>query len=404
MNGQRRLILVCLAVLALVLSTIPSGVQRASADYDEWKLDLPANQANAFNYLYDVESISQSNVWAVGAYDASGFLPLIEKYNGTSWSTVSAPSVTSNSEPYGVAAVNASNVWAVGYEDSSTNAGPYAHDTQPTGSSDNLILKFSGISWSKVSGVPNSGSGSNYLRSACFNATNDGWAVGFYYDGTTYEVQALEWNGSVWDATEGMPSPGTFNFLYGVHCVASNDVWAVGNKDTDPLILHYDGSSWSEEDAPAPGTQQNFLQDVSCWNNENCRAVGSQQDTGSHSAPLVLEYDGTDWQEDPTSDPSSSADPLSGVTYLSSGGLWSAGFSGLTPSATMVLKYASGSWSRDTTPNQGTSHNYLVGVTVDPNSSCAERDSWAVGWYLDTGSNLNKTLAIRYTTQSTCSP
>jgi hypothetical protein len=403
MNDQRRLTLACLAVLALVFSAIPSGTQRATADNDEWELDLPSNQANAFNYLYDAVSISQSNVWAVGAYDASGFLPLIEKYNGTSWSIVSAPSVTGQSELYGVAAVNASNVWAVGYEDSSTNAEPYAHDTQPSGSSDNLILKFNGLSWSKVGSVPSPGSGINNLRSACFNATNDGWAVGFYHNGTTYEVQILGWDGSAWDDVDSLPSPGTNNFLYGVHCVATDDVWAVGNQDGDTLILHYDGD-WETFASPSPGTQQNFLQDVRCWDEDNCRAVGSQADTGSDIEPLVLKYDGTSWTEESTPDPTAATDALGGVAYLTATGLWSAGFAGSSPETTMVLKFASGSWSRDTTPNQGTGNNRLLGVTVDPNSSCDERDSWAVGWYRDTSSNIDKTLAIRYTSSSTCSP
>ncbi|NNG13399.1 MAG: hypothetical protein HKM88_09140, partial [Halobacteria archaeon] len=33
--------------------------------------------------------------------------------------------------------------------------------------------------------------------------------------------------------------------LTSVHCVASNDCWAVGKKDGEETIIHWDGGSWS---------------------------------------------------------------------------------------------------------------------------------------------------------------
>lgn len=52
------------------------------------------------------------------------------------------------------------------------------------------------------------------------------------------------------------------NFLYGVTVLSNSDVWAVGqtvNGSTkNPLIEHYNGSSWTIATVPTPGTSHNL--------------------------------------------------------------------------------------------------------------------------------------------------
>src|SRR5213078_4774245 len=91
--------------------------------------------------LTGVAATSPSNVWAVGHYDSASTptKPLIEHYNGTRWSVVASPNVsTSDSVLSGVVATSPSTVWAVG---------PYFPKTGPTKT---LIKHYDGTRWGVV--------------------------------------------------------------------------------------------------------------------------------------------------------------------------------------------------------------------------------------------------------------
>ena len=90
---------------------------------------------------------------------------LIEQWNGTSWSIVSAPSFAANSTLSGVTCASASDCWAVG-------------DYSPGRT---LAEHWDGASWSIISS-PNFGSGVNLSGVACASAS-DCWTVGNYFAG-----------------------------------------------------------------------------------------------------------------------------------------------------------------------------------------------------------------------------
>lgn len=407
MNWRKRVLVTNLAVLALVFSASLGALRLASADTDAWGIVLPTNQSGADNHLLGTVAISDSDVWAVGTYYSGfGAYPMIQHWNGSSWSMSTAPSVSGDSELYGVAAVNSSNVWAVGYEDSGTVAGKNAFDSQPTAPAETLIAKYNGSSWSKVSSVPSPGTGFNTLRNVCFNSTTDGWAVGFYYDGETgpYRTLALHWNGTSWTQVT-TPNPGTNNYLYDVHCNGTSDVWAVGNKDGTTLVIHYNGTSWSTVTSPNPsGSTLNFLQGVDCLASNDCLAVGSSYASGNYST-LAMHWGGSSWGIETTPNPAGSAvDYLADVQYVSSSwGAWGVGAYDDTPYQTLTLKRTSGgSWSTVSSPNQGSSSNRLSAVTVYSNGICDDIENWAVGWYYNTTSVAYRTLAEQYTMPAPC--
>jgi hypothetical protein len=66
--------------------------------------------------LNAVSAVSPTDIWAVGS-QSSG--PLIENFNGTSWSVVASPTVTGGSLD-GVSAASSNAVWAVGSNVSAT--------------------------------------------------------------------------------------------------------------------------------------------------------------------------------------------------------------------------------------------------------------------------------------------
>src|SRR5207249_8670863 len=110
------------------------------------------------------------------------------------------------------------------------------------------------------------------------------------------------------------PSP-TENQLDGVCALSSTDVWAVGNyadgSTEKTLVLHWDGTSWTQVPSPNPSSTSNVLTAVRAVSSTNAWAVGYETDdsTGT-SHTLVIRWNGTAWSVVPSPNPSSVADTL----------------------------------------------------------------------------------------------
>jgi hypothetical protein len=122
-----------------------------------------------------VTAVSGSNLWAVGTTldPTSGAAEtLIERWNGTSWNVVPSPNPSAQNDVlHGVAAVSGSDIWADGQVQDPTSGYPTP-----------LVEQWNGSSWSVVSS-PNPGSGSppgGILRGASVDqGSGQVWAVGF---------------------------------------------------------------------------------------------------------------------------------------------------------------------------------------------------------------------------------
>ena len=132
------------------------------------------------NALEGVAATSAANAWAVGCTDGCpvGGTPLIERWSGTSWKQVAAPTT-----PYaiynlaGVAATSASSAWTVG------SGGPVTSEAAAT-------ARWNGHRWTLSHGR----SGAGLTGVAAVSATN-AWAVGGTVKGRTL---ILHWNGTAW--------------------------------------------------------------------------------------------------------------------------------------------------------------------------------------------------------------
>jgi hypothetical protein len=127
----------------------------------------------------------------------------------------------------------------------------------------------------------------NQLYSVSAVSSNDVWAVG----GTGLYVITLHWNGTSWSV---VPTPDIANdaiYLNGVEAISSNDVWAVGyylsleTNDYVPLLLHWDGTQWSEVESPNVGAPPNFLAAVAAVSATDVWATGY-----NYNGPLILHY------------------------------------------------------------------------------------------------------------------
>ena len=188
-------------------------------------------------YFEGIAATSRDNAWAVGvigdgpAVDGS-VDPLIEHWNGKSWSKADYP------EPArgflaGVTAISADDVWAVGH----IGSGP---GTQT------LIEHWNGQQWSVVPS-PNP-TGQTDLWRVAAASPDDAWAVGYTNPNSGAPgTAAFHWNGKSWTVTSSVNPPGSgLSMLADIVIISAADAWAVGSYDywSATLIEHWNGTKW----------------------------------------------------------------------------------------------------------------------------------------------------------------
>jgi len=199
------------------------------------------------------------------------------------------------------------------------------------------------------------GSPQNDLKGVyCISNTNC-WAVGNKDGGI------LHWDGSSWHNNDSHGLSSTSEDLYSVWMVSATSGWAVGKTG---VIYHYDGFSWhtnNHADAISPTGQE--LEGVSCVSNSNCWAVGNK-DGG------ILHWDNNTWHNNDSHGLTSSTEDLISISMVSSNSGWAVGIIGL------IYHYDGTSWHTNHHANSGTDKD-LNGVSCLNNAGI--HICWAVG-------------------------
>ena len=175
-------------------------------------------------------AIASNDIWAVGAISGNNIQTLSEHWNGSAWSVVSSsgPGLTIN-KLNGIAAISANNVWAVGDD---------ADSATPSTQFRPLIEQWNGSSWSVVTS-PVRGT-SDFLNGIAAISASNIWAVGSYRTSLDpygpYFTFIEHWNGSAWSVVKS-PSPGLGNtgLAAATHVHATSSVWAVGFKQSSNI-------------------------------------------------------------------------------------------------------------------------------------------------------------------------
>jgi hypothetical protein len=250
--------------------------------------------------LSGVAAISPTNAWAVGNANSNNDIKLqtlIEHWNGTAWAIMKSPSPTNGAQLFALTALSATDMWAVGI---------YGNNLGRTLSAHTLIEHWNGTTWTVVQS-PNPGSGLNYLESITAVSANDIWAAGFSSGGQTVlgmeETLIEHWNGISWTVVQSQ-SPGTSgNTLSAITAISANDVWAVGNTNNgspgtdNALIEHWNGKSWSSVAGQNPGKESNNLIAIVARSPHDVWTVGSFNSVFSdqQAQPLIEHWNGTSW-------------------------------------------------------------------------------------------------------------
>ena len=261
-----------------------------------------------------------------------------------------------------VSADSATDAWAVG---------SYADSSQVSHS---LTLHWNGSTWSRVTSPSPSRSTAGYgtyLLGVSAVSPTDAWAVGYYRNSTGgAHPLILHWNGSTWSRVTS-PNPGGTHLL-GVSAVSPTDAWAVGWYGAKAsLILHWNGSAWAQVANPSPG---GALSGVSADSATDAWAVGSYTTFSQVTYSLTLHWDGSAWAQVASPSPGgTSGTTLSGVSADSATDAWAVGDSRVNP---LILQWNGSAWAQVASPDPGGGYVILLGV-----SAVSATDVWAVGWY-----------------------
>ena len=296
------------------------------------------NLGSDFNELDGVSVVSSTDVWAVGVADYSSDT-LILHWDGTRWSRVTSPNPGSDTnELSGVSAISATDAWAVG--------GAGTHLLYRA-----LVLHWDGNKWSQVAS-PNPSPGGNFLFDVSADSAADAWAVGYDDIEGEHETLLLHWDGTGWSRVIS-PNPGSgWNELHGVSAVSPTDAWAVGDSSdlTTPvhetLILHWNGTRWSHVKSPNPSSAFNTLTGVSAVSPTDAWAVGLYWDQAGIDHALVLHRDGTRWSQVMSPNFGSEHTGLYSVTAVSPKDVWAVGDYQEAGVHALVLHWDGTGWSQ----------------------------------------------------------
>lgn len=345
----------------------------------------PVNSAVGYqDQLFGVAALSPANVWAVGIHCTVSCgakpegQPLVVHWDGTAWSKVKIHGLGSAGGALNaVSAFSPSDIWAVGYS--------YIPSTRYTHS---LTLHWNGMAWSVVA----SPTGAGLLQGVSAVSATSAWAVGDTENSdTTAGTLTMRWNGTAW-STVTSPDPGPFGYTNELRSVAAtspDNVWAVGyyTSPSGPrgraLILHWNGTTWSQVASPNPNSAQSTLTGVSATSAANAWAVGqycprSPADCAvTHRDTLTLHWNGRTWSQVASPTPGHD-DHLHAVTARTSTDAWAVGNDQNKTGSlnTLILHWDGTRWSRISSPNTTSAFNYIFQVSAD-----TAKDAWAVGYY-----------------------
>lgn len=345
---------------------------------------VPVENSGMFGGFGGVVAVSPTDGWAVGGNGSNG---VVERFNGTRWSTVPIPDLVDHSNPNntaglgGVDATSATNAVAVG-----------ASGTGNTGNTA-VALRWNGTAWSRSTVTKPAGASSSLKAVKAFSV-NDAWAVGTTGSSALGSSLAMHFNGTAWTQSP-TPSPGTKeNVLTSVAGSSPSDVWAVGylrnlpygNRIRLPLILHWNGAAWSQVPSPDSGAGQiTYLYGVAATSATDAWAVGYGSGTVNGANAFVTHWNGSAW----TQFPAPSLTTLSAVTARSSTDVWAAGAD--STGAMAVAHWNGTAWSLTPVPiTGGTGLPALTGITV-----AGAGTEWAVGNQWDGTTGASSSTAFR---------
>jgi hypothetical protein len=329
------------------------------------------------SFLNAVSCVSTSFCMAVGSYGTRTASPtLVEKWNGSKWSMVTSPNpgTPAANGLDGVSCASPTSCVAVGSSDVNPTATPLAE-------------KWNGTSWTLTT-LPDDALASSGLNGVSCPSATFCLAVGVGHTGASEGTFADKWNGTTWTLVP-YQSAGKTVILNGVTCTSTTFCMAVGSSSDNvnpgqTLTAKWNGKGWKAISSPdTSAAQNNQLNAVSCTSSSFCAAVGLYDNGGHYPQTLAQKWNGASWTITKSPNTSSVQDnELSAVSCTSASLCMSGGYhTGSTDNDQLLAQKWNGtSWSKTTIESAGSpSDNYLSGVSCAGTAFCMAVGSYSNG-------------------------
>lgn len=246
------------------------------------------------------------------------------------------------------------------------------------------------LPWQPVPVPGVAGASRVYLFDVAAIAHDDAWAVGEWRtsDGATHNL-AMHWDGTSWTEVP-VPDPIPYsggksqNALHAVVARGPDDVWAAGYKTVvapwstvgqQTMVLHWDGSSWSEVSAPltAPNTSGAQIQAIELVG-QTLWFAGN--DTAPlYSPALAMTYDGAGFTKTAAPVTNTDGNTLNDISAVAADDIWAVGAGNVyNPTIGRYLCHWDGhQWSHVDSPKPGIVHEFKAVAAI------ATDDVWATG-------------------------
>ena len=212
------------------------------------------------------------NCWFVGGHNTSPTIALFGQWQGEIFKPQQSLPFP-NGVMEGVACTSPTSCWAVGTVLDKTTAAIYE--------------RFDGSVWHFF--TPTVTQDNEILRSVACPSADDCWAVGGWGAGQR-NPGIQHWDGSAWSIVN--VNHNLIGGLYAVACLTKVDCWAVGGSGRTPILMQFDGRTWSHGTAEL-GDITGVLKGIACTGDGTCWAVGHAPD----ATPLIVRFDGHRWFE-----------------------------------------------------------------------------------------------------------
>lgn len=206
----------------------------------------------------------------------------------------------------------------------------------------------------------------------------DGWAMG-YQKGTKANggsgsdfasTYVLHYTGGRWVHVQ----TSIYGKITTIKMLSKTDGWAVGTWSINTIVYHYDGVSWREMTLPAPAYIK--FNTIAAVSSANIWIAGGSA-TGGHA--MILHYDGSHWtQQDTPALPDFFT--INGLSMVSASEGWAVGTATRDsskrqyPPTGAILHYINGAWQLAQT---------LPGDDLRTISMGSATDGWAGGSHVD---------------------
>lgn len=308
-----------------------------------WSVDVTPTLSGVDASVFSGVSCAQPRNCEAAGYTVSththpNVLPLVEKWNGSSWIQTQVPIPTT-------ATWAILNAVSCPLTRSCTAVGGFIGRgvdavEQP------LVEQWNGSAWS-VAPAPNprAENGSDFTSIDCLSPTSCEVVGDYDYADIAQSVFAYGYSGGLWTPqTQVNPIGQESNSDASVSCASvavCNSVGSWVGNDTLGLAEFWNGSSWVRQASHGPqGTATNELFGVSCAGLDLCVAVGdsSVNANGVPAQSMAEDWTGRAWLQVPTANPAGASSSLKGVSCPPSGPCIAVGSTSVTSAGSTLVE------------------------------------------------------------------